>query len=117
VFVRESRLWWATRRWWILTLLWTAILNGLLVAFLWIAEQAPAGPDGQQVMVGVAEVWPQYLPVAALLSTVGVVVLTQGVMLDERRSGTLEWVLTKPVSRTAFVLAKVTAHTLPPWWP
>ena len=113
VFARESRLWWATRRWWIQTLLWTGLLVGLLVAFLWIAEQAPPGPDGQQVMVGVAEVWPQYLPVATLLSTVGVVVLTQGVMLDERRSGTLEWVLTKPVSRTAFVLAKVTAHTIP----
>lgn len=113
VFARESRLWWNTRRWWIQTLLWTGLLVGLLVAFLWIAEQAPTGPDGRQVMVGVAEVWPQYLPVAALLSTVGVVVLTQRVMLDERRSGTLEWVLTKPLSRTAFVLAKVTAHTIP----
>lgn len=109
VFARESRRWWTTRRWWIQTLLWTALLNGLLLAFLWIAEQAAAtGPA-----VGVAQVWPQYLPVAVLLSTVGVVVLTQGVMLDERRSGTLEWVLTKPVSRTAFVLAKLAAHGLP----
>jgi ABC-2 type transport system permease protein len=64
-------------------------------------------------MVGVAEVWLQDLPVAALLTTVGVVVLTQGVMLDERRSGTLEWVLTRPVSRTAFVVAKAAAHTIP----
>lgn len=109
VFARESRRWWSTHRWWTQTLLWTALLNGLLLAFLWIADQAAAaGPA-----VGVAEVWPQYLPVAVLLSTVGVVVLTQGVMLDERRSGTLEWVLTKPVSRTAFVLAKLAAHGLP----
>lgn len=109
VFARESRRWWATSRWWVQTLLWTAMLNGLLLAFLWIADQATAtGPA-----VGVREVWAQYLPVAALLSTVGVVVLTQGVMLDERRAGTLEWVLTKPVSRTAFVLAKLAAHGLP----
>ena len=109
VFARESRRWWTTRRWWTQTLLWTAILNGLLLAFVWIADQAAAtGPA-----VGVSEVWPQYLPVAVLLSTVGVVVLTQGVMLDERRSGTLEWVLTKPVSRTAFVLAKLASHGLP----
>ncbi len=112
VFARESRLWWSTRRWWIHTLLWTSLLVGLLLAFLWIAEQAPPGPDGQQVTVGVAQVWPQYLPIAALLTTVGVVVLTQGVMLDERRTGTLQWVLTKPVSRTAFVLAKIAAHTI-----
>jgi ABC-2 type transport system permease protein len=109
VFARESRRWWATPRWWVQTLLWTAMLNGLLLAFLWIADQAAAtGPA-----VGVREVWAQYLPIAVLLSTVGVVVLTQGVMLDERRAGTLEWVLTKPVSRTAFVLAKLAAHGLP----
>lgn len=113
VLARESRLWWSTRRWWIQTLLWTSLLSGLLLAFLWIAKQAPPGPDGQQVTVGVAQVWPQYLPIAALLTTVGVVVLAQGVMLDERRSGTLEWVLSKPVSRVAYVLAKITAHTIP----
>lgn len=98
VFARESRRWWSTPRWWVQTLLWTAVLNGLLLAFLWIADQAAL--SGQAV--GVRAVWAQYLPVAVLLSTVGVVVLTQGVMLDERRAGTLEWVLTKPVSRTAF---------------
>lgn len=108
VFARESRRWWTTPRWWVQTLLWTAVLNGLLLAFLWIADQAAA--TGQAV--GVRAVWAQYLPVAVLLSTVGVVVLTQGVMLDERRAGTLEWVLTKPVSRTAFVLAKLAAHGL-----
>lgn len=109
VFARESRRWWTTWRWWTQALLWAALLHGLLLAFVWIAEQAAAtGPA-----VGVAQVWPQYLPVAVLLSTVGVVVLTQGVMLDERPSGALEWVLTKPVSRTAFVLAKLAARGLP----
>ncbi|HSK91943.1 MAG TPA: ABC transporter permease subunit [Euzebyales bacterium] len=109
VFVRESRRWWTTRRWWTQALLWTTVLNGLMLGFLWIAGQAAAtGPA-----VGVREVWPQYVPIAVLLSTVGVVVLTQGVMLDERRSGTLEWVLAKPVSRTAFVLAKLAAHGMP----
>lgn len=106
VFARESSRWWSTRRWWTQTLLWTGILNALLWVFLWIAEQTAATGEP----VGVGEVWPQYLPIGVLLSTVGVVVLTQGVMLDERRSGTLEWVLTKPVSRTAFVLAKLAAH-------
>lgn len=109
VFARESRRWWATPRWWVQTLLWTAVLNGLLLAFLWIADLAAV--DGPAV--GVREVFAQYLPIAVLLSTVGVVVLTQGVMLDERRAGTLEWVLTKPLSRTAFVLAKLAAHGLP----
>ena len=110
----ESRRWWTTHRWWTQALLWTAVLDGLLLAFLWIADQAAAvDPSGTGGNVGPAAVWAQYLPVAVLLSTVGVVVLTQGTVLDERRSGTLEWVLTKPVSRTGFVLAKLTATALP----
>lgn len=113
VLARESSRWWTTRRWWSQALLWTGLLNGLLLAFLWIAEQAATGGQSSATSIGVREVWPQYLPIAVLLSTVGVVVLTQGVMLDERRSGTLEWVLTKPVARTGFVLAKLAAHTLP----
>ena len=52
VFAREFRTWWATRRWWTQALLWTGLLNGLLLAFLWIADQAPASPDGQQLTVG-----------------------------------------------------------------
>ena len=113
VFARESRRWWGGARWWSQALLWTALLDGLLLAFLWIAEQAASGGQGGAPTIGAAEVWAQYLPVAVLLSTVGVVVLTQGVLLDERRSGSLQWVLTKPVSRTAFVVAKFAAHLLP----
>lgn len=114
VFRHESRLWWSTRRWWMHLLLWTGLLGGMLQAFLWIAEQADeAGLRLEQPAVGIAEVFAQYLGIALLLSTIGVVVLTQSVMLDERREGILEWVLAKPVSRTGMVLAKLAAHGLP----
>lgn len=113
VFARESRRWWTTRRWWTQALLWTGLLNGLLLSFLWIAEVADTTEGMSTTVVGVDQVWPQYIPIAVVLSTVGVVVLTQGVLLDERRSGVLRWVLTKPVSRGAFLLAKFCAQVLP----
>lgn len=114
LFAHESRLWWRTRRWWIQLLLWAGILNGMLLGFLWIASQAnESGLRLEEPAVGVAEVFPQYLGLAILLSTIGVVVLTQGVMLDERRGGTLEWVLAMPASRTGLVVAKFAAHALP----
>ena len=114
VFRHESRTWWKTRRWWVQLLLWTALLDGMLLGFLWIAAQAnESGIRLEEPAVGVADVFPQYLGLAVLLSTIGVVVLTQGVMLDERRQGTLEWVLAKPVSRTGVVLAKYAAHLIP----
>ena len=114
VFRHESRVWWKTRRWWIQLVLWTGLLNGMLLGFLWIASQAnESGLRLEEPAVGVVDVFPQYLGLAVLLSTIGVVVLTQGIMLDERRQGTLEWVLAKPVSRTGVVIAKYAAHLLP----
>lgn len=114
VLRHEGRHWWRGRRWWVQLLLWTVLLDGMLLALLWIADQAnTTGLRLEEPAVGVADVFPQYIGIALLLSTIGVVVLTQGVMLDERRDGTLEWVLAKPVSRTAMVLAKFTAHVVP----
>ncbi len=110
VFRHEGRLWWRTSRWWLQLCLWTAVLSLLLVGFLVISAQAEAA--GIEPM-GVAEVFPQYVGLAVLLSVVGVTVLTQGAMLDERRSGTLQWVLSKPVSREAMLLAKYAAHAAP----
>jgi ABC-2 type transport system permease protein len=38
---------------------------------------------------------------------VGVAIALMGAIVEEKRSGTAAWVLSKPVSRTAFVLAKL----------
>jgi ABC-2 type transport system permease protein len=114
VFRHESRLWWRTKRWWIQALLWTAILNLILLGMLWVASEANQGNLRlEEPAMGAADVFPQFVGLALLLSTIGVVVLTQGAILDERRAGTLEWVLAKPVSRTGMVIAKFWAHALP----
>ena len=42
----------------------------------------------------------------------GVVVLAQDALIGEKRSGTAAWVLSKPVSRTAFMLAKLAADAI-----
>lgn len=114
VWRHESRVWWRSNRWWIQLLLWTGLINGLFRGFLWVAEQTESGAIQLETpAVGVAEVFPQFVGFIVLLSTVGVVVLTQGAMLDERRGGTLEWILSMPVTRPAIVLGKYLAHSLP----
>jgi ABC-type transport system involved in multi-copper enzyme maturation permease subunit len=45
------------------------------------------------------------------VSAIGVVILAQGVLLDEQRSGLTEWLLSKPLSRPALVLAKLAGHS------
>ena len=114
IFRHESRIWWSGRRWWLQTILWTGILVGMMAALLWVASEAnESGLRLEEPAVTVSDVFPQYLGLALVLSTIGVVVLTQGAMLDDRRTGTLEWVLSKPVSRAGMVLAKFAAHAVP----
>jgi ABC-2 type transport system permease protein len=48
-----------------------------------------------------------YLGILGLFSALGAVLATHNSIIGEKHTGTVEWVLSKPVSRTAFVLAKV----------
>jgi ABC-2 type transport system permease protein len=41
-----------------------------------------------------------------------VVIIMQGVVVGEKRGGTAAWVLSKPVTRPAFILSKVIANSL-----
>jgi ABC-2 type transport system permease protein len=50
-----------------------------------------------------------YFLIAAMLPTFGVIVLGQDAIIQERQTGTAAWVLSKPVSRAAFILAKLFA--------
>jgi ABC-2 type transport system permease protein len=42
-----------------------------------------------------------------MLLSLGAIVLNQGMIVDEKLSGTGEWVLSKPLTRPAFLLAKL----------
>ncbi len=104
---REAATWWTTGRWRLHTVVWTAVLGGLLCLMLWVlptvldAAEAQGGVSGEP-----SEVALQFPDMAAVVIALGVVLLTQGLLLDERRNGVLEWLLSKPVGRPAVVLAK-----------
>jgi ABC-2 type transport system permease protein len=104
---REAAAWWATGRWRLHMTVWTALLAGLLVLMLWVLpallDEAEAGGA---VSGDVGEAAIQFPDLAAVVMAIGVVLLTQGILLDERRNGVLEWLLSKPVARPAVVLAK-----------
>jgi ABC-2 type transport system permease protein len=51
-----------------------------------------------------------FFVMSQLAAVIAVVVRTQGAIVGEKRNGTAEWVLSKPVSRKAFVLSKLVAH-------
>jgi hypothetical protein len=108
---REAATWWATGRWRGQALAWTVILGGLLAAMLWLF---PALMEGTEAAVSseVRDIARQFPDLAAVIIAVGVVLLSQGLILDEQRNGVLEWLLSKPLARPAVIVAKFLGHGL-----
>jgi ABC-2 type transport system permease protein len=113
----EFHLWWGTRRWLAQLLIWILLINGA-VAFIGIgimttkdlldpAEAQQITPDS--IYLNLMQV---FIMVAVLCTSVGAVILAQGAIIQEKQMGTAAWILSKPVSRPAFIVSKVTPQAL-----
>ena len=100
---KELAAWWKTRRWWVQCLVALLLLNGELALNL-------KGGRGTPNAVGNATT--AFLITAALIVPFAAVSLAQDSILGEKHSGTAAWVLSKPLRRPAYVLAKLIAHAL-----
>lgn len=105
---RESGRWWTTRRGWTSALVWVAVVNGLLALLLWVVPRLPATPGMADMATG--ELALQFTGLATILAGAGVVLMSQGVLIDDRRDGVLEWLLSKPLSRPGLIAAKFAGH-------
>jgi ABC-2 type transport system permease protein len=116
---KENRLWWRTSRWWVQTLIWLAIANGILFLVIGVAPKME-NPPGQNssAQTGEAEMpldilgLTTFLKMAGITLAIGVVVLSQDTLIGEKQSGTAAWVLSKPTSRSAFILSKAISNSL-----
>jgi ABC-type transport system involved in multi-copper enzyme maturation permease subunit len=96
---KELSAWYRTRRWWV---------QGLVALLLMNATLALNMKDSRQVInAGL-----NFFATAAFLVPIAAISLAQDSILGERHSGTAAWVLTKPLRRPAFILAKLIAHGL-----
>lgn len=91
--------WWRTSNWWIQSLLWTAVINGSLAIAIW--GDAPEGLD----------IFTLY-GVMTMFAAIAVAILMQEEVVGEKRSGTAAWVLSMPVSRPAFLTAKLVPNAV-----
>jgi ABC-2 type transport system permease protein len=96
---KEMSAWWRTRRWWVQCLIALLLLNGSLALNL----------DGGGSALNAGS---SFLVMAALAAPLAAISLAQDSILGERHSGTAAWVLSKPLRRPGFVLAKLAAHGL-----
>jgi ABC-2 type transport system permease protein len=95
--------WWKTRMWWVQCLIWVGIIGFMLGAILFGSPNDPPGNDVVAVL---------YAVFAGLFPAVGVVIIVQGAVVGEKRDGTAAWVLSKPVTRPAFILSKLIANSV-----
>lgn len=97
----EMHGWFATRRWWVQILIWTASVN--LIYFI-VALTTPAERANLSTTLLLFHIF------MGLAGPIGVSIVMQSAVVGEKRSGTAAWVLSKPVSRTAFILSKLIAN-------
>jgi ABC-2 type transport system permease protein len=102
---REFGAWWRTRRWWIQTLIWVVLCNGVTTVFMF-AEPTVTGARLLD------EATRTFMQMGATAIPIGVVIVVQGAIVGEKELGTAAWIMSKPASRGAFVLAKFLAHTM-----
>lgn len=103
---RELGTWWRSRRWIVHLLLWPTVI-GLFCFLVWTEERKRlVGAEGLKEGVQL------FFQLGGFSALIGAVLVTQGALVGERRTGTAAWVLTKPTTRTAFVLAKFVGITV-----
>ena len=97
MLAKELAAWYRTRRWWIQCLLWLVILN---VGGIDLNIRGDQKVD--QAGIG-------FLTMAGFGLSIAAISMAQDSILGEKHSGTAAWVLSKPLRRPAFVLAKLIA--------
>ena len=104
---KENSEWWHTRRWWTQSLLWLLIVNGILAVGIWVVPIfEPSEAVGTMENLGI------FIQLMAWFPMFAVIVIIQGAVIGEKQSGTAAWIMSAPVSRSAFILAKLVANAI-----
>jgi ABC-2 type transport system permease protein len=98
VLNRELERVWNPRAFSIQTLTWLVILNFILGLFI----QVDSGGSFASSMA-------VFMILASAVAPMGAAIVSSGAIIGEKQSGTAAWVLSKPASRTGFIIAKFLA--------
>jgi ABC-2 type transport system permease protein len=102
----EYSAWFKSSRWWKHLLMWFSIINVMMV--IMIVASAKAAQEGN----GGPPVLFMYGIFGGMFVAFGVMIVMQRVLIKEKQSGTAAWVLSKPVTRTAFVVSRLVVNTI-----
>src|SRR5512135_1438414 len=102
----EYSAWFKSSKWWKHLIMWFSIINVMMVIMIISATQAPAeAKDAMNVLF-------MYGIFGGMFVAFGVMVIMQRILVAEKHSGTAAWVLSKPVTRTAFVVSRLVINSI-----
>jgi len=100
----ELSAWFASSRWWKHLLVWLLVID-LMLLFVITAPAPEDGGAGPDVLF-------LYGVFGGLFVAIGAMVVMQRVIVGEKTSGSAAWVLSKPVTRAAFVVSRLLVNGL-----
>jgi ABC-2 type transport system permease protein len=102
----EYSSWFKSSRWLKHILMWFSIVNVMmLIMIIAAADAAKEGHDGPPVLF-------MYGIFGGMFVAFGVMIIMQRVLVREKQAGTAAWVLSKPVTRTAFVVSRLVVNSI-----
>lgn len=102
---KENGDWWSSRRWLLRSVLWAVGINGITAIMMVIMPQYEEQDPVHWGVLGLFKLGPLALAFATII-------MLQDAIIGERQQGVTEWLLAKPVSRHAYVVAKLLANGL-----
>lgn len=101
--------WFGTRRWIVQAVIWLVIINGLMAFILFVVPAIdPSEQMNSEMFMALG--LSLYFNFVALFGSIGMIILAQDEIIQEKQTGTAAWILSKPVTRSAFVLAKLLSN-------
>ena len=98
---RDLRVWWGTRYGLIQLVMWLVIFNGIMAIVI-----TSTGEEGKTTNIASSAV-ATFLGMSFWFTSIGISILAQNAIVGERSSGTAAWIMSSPVSRSAFILSKL----------
>lgn len=108
---KENARWWGRGNWIVQLVLWFLLLNVPVFFILYINPHLYSSQGITYTVEENAQLAAQvFFAVSALYLPFGVTILTHDSIIKERELGTMAWVMSKPISRTSFILSKIVAN-------
>jgi ABC-2 type transport system permease protein len=103
LYHERSRMYWIQQ-----VLVWALFTNGFVALILGVSNGMIEGGMETMLVLSLAV----FYGMMALFISIFIPILLQGTIIDEKISGTAAWILSKPVSKKAFILSKLIASIL-----